>query len=233
MIRDATRDRRPTPAQVVARAPHVTAAAANELALRRLESILVAGDRLPVACVTDAEAIMPDAAPDVLVLGCGRGVSSRDALLERLRRRLPHTGLVVVCPRDSRSSVRAAVEAGADGLVFDTDAERALIATVDAVHAGQVAVPADQRLEVDRPTLSAREKQILGLVVMGLSNKEIAARLFVAQSTVKCHLSSVFQKLGVRSRHEAATLVLDPSSKLGLGVLGLSDGARYGTEVAR
>jgi DNA-binding NarL/FixJ family response regulator len=227
MIRDATSDRMSTRAP--AAAPRLAAAAADELALRRLEAILAAGGRAPTECLTDPEALSPDTAPDVLVLGCGRGVSSRDSLLERLRRKLPDTRVVVVCPRDSRASVRSAVEAGADGVVFDTGAERALVPAVNAVHAGQACVPADQRLEIDRPTLSAREKQILGLVVMGLTNKEIAARLFVAQSTVKCHLSSVFQKLGVRSRHEAVTLILDPNSNLGLGILGLSQSASSGS----
>ncbi|MGI8730479.1 MAG: helix-turn-helix domain-containing protein, partial [Solirubrobacteraceae bacterium] len=71
--------------------------------------------------------------------------------------------------------------------------------------------------EIDRPTLSGREKQVLSMVVMGLSNKVIAARLFLAESTVKCHLSSAFSKLGVRSRNEAADLILHSGAELGLG----------------
>ena len=71
--------------------------------------------------------------------------------------------------------------------------------------------------------LSAREKQILGLVVMGLMNSEIAARLFLAESTVKSHLSSAFRKLGVRSRTEASELILDPERGLGTGILAISE----------
>jgi DNA-binding NarL/FixJ family response regulator len=70
--------------------------------------------------------------------------------------------------------------------------------------------------------LSGREKQALGLVIMGLSNRQIASQLYLAESTVKCHLSSAFAKLGVRSRHEAVTEILAPNSRLGIGILGIS-----------
>ena len=72
-----------------------------------------------------------------------------------------------------------------------------------------------------RPALSAREKQVLALVVMGYMNCEIAERLFLAQSTVKSHLGSAYAKLGVRSRHEAAELILDPVGGLSTGILAL------------
>ncbi len=104
--------------------------------------------------------------------------------------------------------------------------QRALEPTITAVEAGQIAVPAERRRDVDRPTLSRREKQTLGLVVMGLSNREIASRLFVAESTVKCHLSAAFVKLGVRSRHEAVSVILDPERGIGLGILRISEAER-------
>ena len=52
----------------------------------------------------------------------------------------------------------------------------------------------------------------------GLTNREIADRLFLAESTVKTHVGSIFGKLGVKSRSEAAALVLDPDAKLGVGL---------------
>ena len=64
-----------------------------------------------------------------------------------------------------------------------------------------------------------REKQILGLVVMGMTNAQIASKLFLAESTVKSHLSSSFTKLGVASRNEAVGLILDPTRGQGLGIL--------------
>jgi DNA-binding CsgD family transcriptional regulator len=81
--------------------------------------------------------------------------------------------------------------------------------------------------------LSYREKQILGLVVLGLTNRQIADRLFVAESTVKTHLSSSLRKLDARSRAEAAALVLDPDEGYGPSILSisLSDGATVGDAV--
>jgi DNA-binding NarL/FixJ family response regulator len=65
---------------------------------------------------------------------------------------------------------------------------------------------------------------VLGLVVMGYMNSQIAAQLFLAESTVKSHLSSAFGKLGVRSRNEAVSVILDPARGLGTGILGLGGG---------
>jgi ATP/maltotriose-dependent transcriptional regulator MalT len=86
---------------------------------------------------------------------------------------------------------------------------------------GQVCVPREHWRQVEPAALSAREKQVLGLVVMGCMNSEIAERLFLAESTVKSHLSSVFGKLGVRSRNEAVDLITRRDPKLGLGIPGL------------
>ena len=62
------------------------------------------------------------------------------------------------------------------------------------------------------------------MVVMGFANREIAGKLFITEATVKSHLSSAFQKLGVRSRTAAAALILDSDGGLGTGILAISDG---------
>lgn len=196
--------------------PLVAAVADDELGARRIESVLASGGIIVETRRSLVEQLGGGvtAHPDALVVSFGRGITERDQQMRRLRKRLPDTHLIAVVPEDSRRGVRRALEAGADGVVFETEIEAALTCTVRAVLAGQTAVPAAGRHEVDRPTLSSREKQILGMVVMGLSNKAIAARLFLAESTVKCHLSSAFSKLGVRSRNEAADLILHSGAGL-------------------
>ena len=55
---------------------------------------------------------------------------------------------------------------------------------------------------------------MLALLVAGLTNRQIAARLYLAESTVKTHVTSAFSKLGVRSRKDAAAILLDPAEGL-------------------
>jgi DNA-binding NarL/FixJ family response regulator len=201
--------------------PLVVTVADDELAARRIEAVLCDDGLYVEPCGRSAEDLGrgPAADPDVIVVAFGIGVTERDQQMRRIRKSLPETPLVAVMPVDSRRGVRRALEAGADGIVFETEVERALSLTVRAVLIGRTVVPAARRHELDRPTLSRREKQVLGMVVMGMSNKTIAAKLFLAESTVKCHLSSAFSKLGVRSRNEAADLVLNSASGLGLNMV--------------
>lgn len=141
--------------------------------------------------------------------------------VEPLCRALPGTAVVVICAEVRPGELRVALAAGAAGVVTEDQLEGALGSCLAAARAGQVCVPKPHARQVEPAALSAREKQILGLVVMGYMNSEIAGQLFVAESTVKSHLSSAFGKLGVRSRNEAVDLILDPERGLGMGILEL------------
>ncbi len=129
--------------------------------------------------------------------------------------------VIVVCEAIRPGELRLALGAGVAGVVLAGSLASSLASCAAAVCAGQVCVPKVQARQVEAASLSAREKQILGLVVMGYMNGEIAEQLVVAESTVKSHLSSAFAKLGVRSRHEAVDLILDSERGLGMGILGI------------
>ncbi len=141
--------------------------------------------------------------------------------VEPLAQRFEQAPIMVVCSGIERWEVRAALAAGAAGVVLYEDLDSALGPCLQAVRAGQICVPRGHWRQIDPPALSSREKQILGLVVMGYMNGQIAEQLFLAESTVKSHLSSAFGKLGVRSRNEAVSLILDPERGLGMGILAL------------
>lgn len=130
--------------------------------------------------------------------------------------------IVCVAEEPTRSAVTELLAAGASGVVPLDDVGAALPAAIHAVVSGLVVVPEAGARAVRRPVLTSREKQILGLVVLGLTNAAIGRRLYLAESTVKYHLLSVYDKLGVRTRKEAADLVLDPRNGLDVGVLGMS-----------
>ncbi len=141
--------------------------------------------------------------------------------VEQVQRGLEHALVVLICPEIQRWEVRAVLAAGAAGVVLEREMAGTLGPCLHAVRVGQICVPRQQWRQIAPPALSAREKQILGLVVMGYMNSQIAERLFLAESTVKSHLSSAFGKLGVRSRNEAVNLILDSERGFGMGILAL------------
>ena len=163
----------------------------------------------------------PPRRPHIAVLARDGSGAELAADIHLLRERLPGMGIVVVSSAPGGKGVRKALKSGAKGFVFESKLAATLPVTVRAVCAGQLAVPQELIRDVERPTLSFREKQILGMVVLGFQNQEIAAKLHLAETTVKSHLSSTFKKLDVGSRQDAAALVLDHREGLGPGILSM------------
>ncbi len=157
--------------------------------------------------------------PACVVIAADRPDRATVDIVHLVRSRLEGLPAVLVCGRAVVADVRRALELGVDGIVLREGAEEALGAVVEAVCAGQVSAPNEQRRALRARALTTREKQVLMLVAAGRTNFQIAAELFLAESTVKSHLSSAFGKLGVSSRSEAAALILDPErgSRLGIG----------------
>jgi DNA-binding NarL/FixJ family response regulator len=128
--------------------------------------------------------------------------------------------VVAVSPPCGPLGLRRAVRAGADSLVLDHELEDVLAPAVRAVAAGLTAVPALLRSGAERLAFSHREREVLRLAVTGHTNGEIASMLFLAESTVKSHLSSAYRKLGAAGRNEAASMIFDPNEGLADVVLG-------------
>lgn len=163
--------------------------------------------------------------PHVLVLACDISRLENTSALRRLRRETGETGIVVLARGAARCSVGEILNMGADGFVPEEELESTLAAVVRTVALGHVSVPRTLRRSVVRPAFSHREREVLAMVVQGLHNREIADRLFLSESTIKSHVASSLAKLGVRSRKEAAALVLDPEEGLRALVLGESPDA--------
>jgi DNA-binding NarL/FixJ family response regulator len=199
----------------------VIAATDDGLTLRRMAAALVAAGlgRPLVANGVEEASVAAGAGNAVVAFACDLFDPARLAALRRLRKLVPKAGIVVLSPPTHASGVRRALDAGADGVVFESELEGSLAPSMSAVAAGQAAVPRRARGGLHKPAFSHRERQVLGQVAAGLTNSEIAAALFLSESTVKSHLSSAFAKLGVRSRKEAAAVVLDSDHEQGLGAL--------------
>jgi DNA-binding NarL/FixJ family response regulator len=216
-----------SPAGMIAADTVATLVVAKDLPTRaRICRVLGDQPGISLTTASTADALVTESRFCDLLIAYSTSIQSEQAsLFDQLRDILLDIRIVVVCDSASGRSTRHAVDGLIDGLVLVDDLEIALAPTVAAVLAGQTALPRDLRALLRKAALSFREKQILGLVVMGFTNSEIGSRLFLAESTVKSHLSSAFGKLGVRSRSEAAALILDPQGSLGAGILNVATGA--------
>ncbi len=151
--------------------------------------------------------------PDVVLMDMLMPVMDGLAATQAIRGELPDTEVIALTSVLDDSSVVSAVKAGTIGyLLKDTNAEE-LCRAIKAAAAGQVQLAplAAARLvrEVRTPdvaptALSEREREVLQLIARGKANKEIAAELTIGEKTVKTHVSSILNKLGVQSRTQAA-----------------------------
>jgi DNA-binding NarL/FixJ family response regulator len=206
-------------AGVAALAPGTVGIVASEIERRRLKALLERSSFRVAAGAADVHSLLDRARGplDLVVLVGDAALLARGGPVELLRTLRPSSPVVVVACGEDRALMRKALRAGVGGYVSEQSVERALAATVTAVLAGQLAVPRSIRSRIAWASFSAREQQVLQLVAAGLTNGEIADRLYLSASTVKSHLSSSFRKLGVSSRAEAAAAVLDPDNGLATG----------------
>ena len=174
-----------------------------------------------------AIALAAELAPDVVVMDLDMpGIGGIEAT-RRIVAAHPSMAVLVLTMLDEDESLFAAMRAGARGYVVkgaDTDdVLRALesVARGDAVFGPAVAGrvlsyltrPLSARDPMLFPELSEREREVLGLMARGLSNGEIARKLFVSPKTIRNHASNVFTKLQVSDRSEAVLR----ARKAGLG----------------
>ncbi len=213
----------PQPAHLSDRAIDIAVVAADQLAARRISSALSASG-LPVLDLAGSveelfEAKAGGAEPEIVILACDPSTRTGLGSLRTLAEGLDEGSVVLVSTGREGTSVRQALGAGATGIVYDSELEATLAATAWSVLVGHVSLPRSLQRCLFKPAFSHREKQVLAMAARGLGNRQIADRLYLAESTVKSHLATAFQKLGVRSRTEAAALLLDPDEGLGSSVL--------------
>lgn len=165
-----------------------------------------------------AVALTESLAPDVALMDLRMPVLDGVAATALISASAAHTGVLVLTTYEEDDQILAAIEAGANGYLLKAAPAAEILAGVRAVSAGHtVLAPSIAALLVkrsrgetaQRPALTPRETDVLGLVSAGLSNPEIAARLFIGEATVKTHLLHVFEKLGVNDRTRAVTLAME------------------------
>jgi len=153
--------------------------------------------------------------PDMILLDLNmKGMSGLDTL-KALREEGITSTVIILTVSDSNKDIRTLIEAGADGyLLKDTDPDELIVLIKQAMTIGNaysqlVREALDQEDEDLFSSLSKREAQVLGEVSLGLSNRQIADRLFISEATVKVHITSLLKKLKVKSRVAATVLYLE------------------------
>jgi two-component system, NarL family, response regulator LiaR len=168
------------------------------------------------AGATEALERAGDVSPDVVLLDLVLPDADGVEAIRRLTRLAPASRVLVLSSYLDDSRVFAAIQAGAAGYLLKDVQPDALAESIRQVHRGLPALHAKVVARLmhqagESPSLAdftQREREVLKLVAEGLSNKEIASRLFISEKTVKTHVSNVLQKLGVADRTQAALLAV-------------------------
>ncbi len=129
--------------------------------------------------------------------------------LHRMVRAAVGMPVVAVSMLDQRAVVAAAIRAGARGFIRKTDSANVMLGALEMVLAGGSCVPAEllcgePEASPHAPVLSERQLEVLRLIDGGMSNKEIARALGIAEPTVKVHVHRILQLVGTTSRAKAA-----------------------------
>ena len=150
--------------------------------------------------------------PDVVLMDLSMPELDGIDATRRISAEHPASRVLVLTSFSDQSRILEALSAGADGYLLKHAEPDDIADGIRAVHAGGSpldpkaarALVESRRSGRDTPQLTDREREVLLLVRDGLANKQIARRLGIAERTVKAHLTSVFQRLGVADRTQAA-----------------------------
>jgi DNA-binding NarL/FixJ family response regulator len=178
-------------------------------------------------CADGREAVeqLPALHPDVVLMDIRMPALDGIAATAKLRAGAEPPVILVLTTFDEDEVLWGAIEAGAAGFVLKDSSAEDLIAAVRAVAGGgawfdpgvaprvlgeyrRLVAPA-AREEERLDSLTEREQEVLRMVARGATNSEIAAELYLAETTVKTHIGNIFMKLGVRDRAAAIVFAYD------------------------
>ncbi len=199
---------------------------AQPLARIGLESVLRSDPEIELLGMCDtgkqAIAVCAGTQASLVVLDVVLPDMSGIEVCRAIKRSRPDVEVLVLTACDDSPTVFGAIGAGASGYVLKDITPENLLRAIRAVRKGQTMVhPGIARRVLDRlsvvasngsapdgKSLTEREAEILGLVAKGATNKEIASKLFMSESTVKSHLRTIFNKINVHDRTQAAAYAI-------------------------
>jgi NarL family two-component system response regulator LiaR len=147
--------------------------------------------------------------PDLVLIDMGIQTLDAIAVIRTIRSELPDTHVIVISGGNDDVSAVESVRAGTTAYLRREARIEDLLRAIRSAVAGQVVIPAGAVARLLRSigrhqALSERETEVLNLVARGLANKQVARDLGIAESTVKCHVSGILNKLGLPTRTQIA-----------------------------
>jgi DNA-binding NarL/FixJ family response regulator len=178
----------------------------------------------------EALAVIDELTPDVVLMDLGLPAPNGIETTQRLKRELPHTGVIVLASNDDEDQLFDAIKAGAAAYVLKDIDPGDLIAIIRRVRQGEylindkvfakpavasrvlkefreLAVYGAEAQPIFAP-LSPREVEILDNIAQGMTNKQVAYALSISEQTVKNHMSSILRKLSVNDRTQAVVYAM-------------------------
>jgi len=171
-------------------------------------------------------AMLKKAGPDIILMDIGMPKMDGVSATARVKKILPHTNIIILTVFEDESHIFNAIKAGAMGYLLKDASIDELVEAIHRVYKGEALIQPVIATKVLKEFtmldkrkikggdkfysgLTEREKDILRLIVLGGTNKEIAQKLGITEKTVKNHISSIFSTLHVNNRTQAAIYALD------------------------
>ncbi len=199
----------------------------QDIVLEGLQTILKAEPGIEVVGVaqegSQAIELVPQVQPDVVLMDLKMPGMNGIQATRKIREQYPQVRVLVLTTYDADEWVFDAIRGGASGYLLKDTPRDELIEAIKGTAAGKTHVDPNvagklfTHITLSRPampetsigeTLSDREREVLRLMTRGFSNADIAQELFLSEGTVKNYVSSIFTKLGVSDRTQAAVIAL-------------------------
>jgi two-component system NarL family response regulator len=160
----------------------------------------------------EAVALFRERRPDVALMDLNMPEMGGVEAITAIRSEFPDARIIILTTYDGDEDIFRGLQAGAKAYLLKEGSVEQLVETIQAVHRGQMRIPqevaAKLAARMTTPDLTAREREVLHLIVAGKSNAEIGTALFITEATVKAHVNSILGKLDVSDRTQAVTTAI-------------------------